>query len=48
MPDKSDAAKRAEELHKLINRHDRLYYIENEPEISDSEYDKLFVELVLS
>lgn len=45
MPDKSDAAKRAEELHKLINHHDRLYYIENEPEISDSEYDKLFVEL---
>lgn len=45
MPDKSDIAKRAEELREQINRHDRLYYVENEPEISDREYDKLFVEL---
>jgi DNA ligase (NAD+) len=45
MPDKSDAAKRAEELREKINHHDRLYYVENEPKISDREYDKLFAEL---
>lgn len=45
MPDTSDASKRAEELREQINRHDRLYYVENEPEISDREYDKLFAEL---
>ena len=45
MPDKSDIAKRAEELREQINRHDRLYYVENAPEISDREYDELFAEL---
>jgi len=45
MPDMSDAAKRAQELRERINRHDRLYYVENEPEISDREYDRLFAEL---
>ncbi len=38
-------AKRAEELRRLIERHDRLYYIENRPEISDREYDELYAEL---
>lgn len=26
----------------LIKRHDNLYYVQNEPEISDEEYDKLY------
>jgi len=45
MPDKSDTAKRAKNLREQINRYDRLYYIQNEPQISDREYDKLFAEL---
>lgn len=40
------AQKRAEELRKIIEHHARLYYIEDSPEISDYEYDKLFYELV--
>lgn len=36
---------RIEELRREINRHDRLYYQEAVPEISDSDYDKLFREL---
>jgi DNA ligase (NAD+) len=39
------AARRAEELRRLIARHDRLYHVEARPEISDGEYDKLFAEL---
>ncbi len=35
------AKKQVEELRKLIRHHDRLYYIEAQPEISDLEYDKL-------
>ncbi|SDE50162.1 NAD-dependent DNA ligase LigA [Ruegeria marina] len=45
MPDKSNVKKRAETLREEINRHDRLYFVENEPEISDQEYDALFSEL---
>ncbi|HSN53957.1 MAG TPA: NAD-dependent DNA ligase LigA [Candidatus Sulfomarinibacteraceae bacterium] len=41
----SDAAGRVAELRRLINRHDRLYYVEAAPEISDFEYDQLFAEL---
>ena len=41
------AQKRAEELRKIIEHHARLYYIEDSPEISDYEYDKLFYELVV-
>lgn len=43
--DKSTAEKRILELRKLIKYHDYLYYVKNSPEISDSEYDKLFAEL---
>ncbi len=32
-------------LRELINRHDRLYYLSGEPEISDREYDALFEKL---
>lgn len=34
------------ELVALINKHNKLYYESATPEISDSEYDKLFAELV--
>ncbi len=34
-----------EELRQAIRRHDELYYVHSQPEISDAEYDKLFQEL---
>ncbi|HEX9182409.1 MAG TPA: NAD-dependent DNA ligase LigA, partial [Burkholderiales bacterium] len=37
---------RAEWLRREIERHNRLYYVEDAPEITDAEYDKLFAELV--
>jgi len=43
---KGSAAARAEKLRREIERHNRLYYREDNPEISDAEYDKLFRELV--
>jgi len=41
----SGVAGRVEELRREIRRHDRLYYVEAAPEISDAEYDQLFAEL---
>lgn len=38
---------RVDELRRLIRHHDRLYYTEAAPEISDFEYDELFAELKL-
>ncbi|MEJ2721586.1 MAG: NAD-dependent DNA ligase LigA, partial [bacterium] len=43
---KGDAKKRAAELRKQVNRHDYLYYVEDEPEISDAAYDKFKNELI--
>jgi DNA ligase (NAD+) len=43
--DESFARKLAQKLRKEINRHDRLYFRENKPEISDAAYDRLFREL---
>ena len=40
-----DIAKRIEQLRAEIRRHDYLYYVLNQPEISDRKYDKLFAEL---
>ncbi len=40
------AAQRAEELRRAIGEHDYRYYVEDEPTISDAEYDALFRELV--
>jgi len=40
-----DAGTRAEELRAEIDRHNRLYYVENEPEISDFEFDAILREL---
>ena len=37
--------KRVAELRQLIDHHNRLYYTQAEPEISDADYDKLFREL---
>ena len=34
-----------EQLRTEIRRHDRLYYVLNQPQISDREYDRLFAEL---
>src|SRR5437867_7663314 len=36
---------RAEELRRLIDHHNYLYYVEAKPEISDKEFDKLYDEL---
>lgn len=41
-----DVASRAAELRALIRYHDHRYYVENEPEITDQEYDRLFRELL--
>jgi DNA ligase (NAD+) len=43
---KKEAASRALELRREILRHDRLYYVDSKPEISDAEYDALYRELV--
>ena len=37
--------KRVETLRLTIRQHDRLYYVQNTPEISDPAYDRLFAEL---
>ncbi len=38
-------SKRLDELRHLINHHNRLYYVEAKPEISDREFDRLLGEL---
>ncbi|MBU2528654.1 NAD-dependent DNA ligase LigA [bacterium] len=42
---KASAAERINFLKAEIRRHNRLYYTENSPEISDGEYDALYSEL---
>ncbi len=42
---REEAKKRIEELRRLINYHDYLYYVLDSPEISDAEYDALKREL---
>ena len=44
--EKQLAKKRIDELKAEITYHSKLYYIQDNPEISDYEYDKLFYELV--
>jgi DNA ligase (NAD+) len=44
--DEKQAAKRLEQLRDEIRKHDRLYYDEATPIISDREYDRLYKELV--
>lgn len=43
--EKNSAKQRISELRELINYHNYLYYVKDAPEISDSEFDKLFKEL---
>ncbi len=40
-----DTAKRIHSLRRQIRRHDHLYYVLNQPEITDQQYDQLFHEL---
>jgi len=44
--DEKEAAKRIEHLRDEIRKHDRLYYEEAAPVISDRDYDRLYKELV--
>src|SRR5205085_2384376 len=44
--DEAQAAKRMAELRREISEHDRRYYEEAAPTISDREYDRLYKELV--
>ena len=46
MDEKKAAERRILELRKTLEYHAKLYYIQDAPEISDYEYDKLFYELV--
>ena len=39
------ASERARWLRAELDRHNRLYYVEDRPEITDAEYDRLFQEL---
>jgi DNA ligase (NAD+) len=43
--DLKEAARRVDELRRLVRHHDRRYYVHADPEISDYEYDQLFSEL---
>ena len=40
-----EVVRRAEELRRLLERHNYLYYVKDQPEIGDAEYDRLFQEL---
>src|SRR5438552_2847268 len=40
-----DPAVRVEDLRELIRRHEHAYYVLDAPEVSDAEYDALFLEL---
>jgi len=40
-----DQAVRVEELREQIRRHEHAYYVLDKPEVSDAEYDALFLEL---
>ena len=41
----SSPAQRIDHLRREIDRHNHLYYVENKPEISDTEFDRLLKEL---
>jgi len=43
--DKNSAKKKIEKLKEKIYFHDRKYFVENKPEITDAEYDNLYNEL---
>ena len=41
----ADPAQRVEQIRSAISRANRLYHVEDAPEMSDAEYDRLFQEL---
>jgi DNA ligase (NAD+) len=43
--DRREAARRVEELRALIRRHNHRYYVLDDPDVSDAEYDALMREL---
>ena len=45
MTQATDAARRAEELRRLIDHHAHLYYVLDQPEVDDAAYDALYREL---
>jgi DNA ligase (NAD+) len=45
MSNKDEASKRVEKLRREIEHHNRLYYQDDAPEVSDAQYDLLFQEL---
>ena len=42
---KKDIEQEIKKLRQIIDHHDRRYYVENKPEVSDHEYDRLMKEL---
>jgi DNA ligase (NAD+) len=45
MPSAKDAEKKLESLREKIRRHEHLYYVLDQPEISDAEFDRLMRQL---
>jgi DNA ligase (NAD+) len=45
MSQAQEAARRIDELRRLIRHHNRRYYVDQAPEISDREFDRLLAEL---
>ena len=43
--DATDAVRRVEELRSEIRRHERLYYVDGRPELTDAEFDRMMSEL---
>jgi len=41
----AEAHKRADELHRLLEHHNHCYYVLDDPEVPDAEYDRLMREL---
>ena len=42
----ADLQSRVDELHQLLNRYSFEYYVQDNPSVPDSEYDKLLHELI--
>jgi len=42
----AEAKKKVQELREKLAKHDYLYYVQAKPEISDTDYDRLYRELV--
>ena len=44
MPSSNSAASKIEKLRDEIRRHEYLYYVLDQPELSDAQFDKLMIE----